>query len=149
MYTLKSCCGCLSLSMGCKIVAVLNIISPIFYLMMGEHWLSSNFIVTSVISIAFGGLLFHATNKEDRSLLRVWLIINNIFVGILVVCGVLLLIFAAFDVEMPSDSTGDPLGMGISGLIGAVIDLFFSLVVYSYIEELRSRDGQNIQNLAI
>lgn len=146
MVALKSCCWCLSLATGCKIIAVLQIVWPIFYYLLGSGQLEAAVLYTWICSVTAGGVLLYATIKEDRHLLSFWLITNAVFF----IMGVVLsLIYCVAMVTSAFEDTQEIVVCFVSELIAAVFGFMLLFVVYSFIDELRRREEQESKNCLI
>lgn len=142
--------------MGCILVAVIDVI----LLLIGNtivQWSTDVMTIgVNILVLAFVGLLLYGIVKENCTCLRIWVIINNILIGMLV-CAVGFVAFVLILMQVaPGVKRSSRLGFYFLPLllyfalcVGAygVPQAHFSCVVWSHMDEIRNRpNGTNKYN---
>lgn len=160
MFTFKSCCFCLSLRTGSFLIAVSEILILLMLNAATKWWTNPIGIIGNIVAVTFVGLLFYASVKENRTYLRWWLIINSsiaaILAAVVAFCAMGCVVVLAATGSSNASRVGQYWAVYMFIYVALVafgisaIRAIFSLVVYSYICELREREdskheiGRNI-----
>lgn len=163
MAIFKTCCCCISLRTGCIIIGVLEILAQIWNISVQKQ-VTGSVIGGTLIAFVVSALLIYGAAKRNRVFLWPWIVVSIITLIILVI-GLLLCVFASaliVDVFKAAESEGKlsdeemeqaQIGLttlvvliAVSILIAIAILIPLTLVVYSYVCELREEEVRQNNN---
>lgn len=149
MRVFNTCCLCLSLRTGCILIAVLEMIILILANIAAGQSISLDVIGTNIIATAFVGLLIYGIVMENCISLWLWVMINNVVIGLLFcvigVCAFHWTLDTLPRLESPSGFAyliTFILALLVAGILACCATrALFSYVVHSYTCELRNREN--------
>ena len=136
----NKCCCCLDLRVGSIVIAVLQILQG-----LGSFSEGTASIVSGIACIAAGALLLYGAIKYHQTAVLVYLIIGMIGI-VLVVIKAIMSFIAIGTIPATCRSTACSNAQstltiyGIAFLVGAALDVYFWLCVYSFHKGLKSGD---------
>lgn len=146
MIVFRTCCGCCSLSAGCIIIGALMILLSIFPCALG-----STAVIAAVISIIFSAVLIIGVVTKNR--LCLWTsIVFHIVVTILLIISTLayiVIIFIFMDLNAVTSEFKQIVILLVFLVVlllmlGIACEVFCTLVIYSYVCELREEEKRLI-----
>lgn len=155
MTPYDSCCWCFSLYTGCMVIAILELIFQtlltVAFVLLTEIETPA-IVLANVIGLSITSILIYGTVAENRSWLWLWVTINILIVLLLGVLVVIIGIEYNNSAPLPPDH-GNAMNR-LTGIVMAVISIgkamaqvFYTLIVVSYINKLREMQEPERQHL--
>lgn len=137
---MKTCFGCLSLSAGCKLIVVLNLVTILYQIEVSRghgHTFGSKRITIFVYSSVYCIVLLFGTFIEDRCLLNLWMTLH-VAINMLFIPVIFTIKWFRENEKRPDTSLLLQRIALISMTI--VMNSFFGLVVFSFARELERKE---------
>lgn len=146
MACLKTCCCCLSLRTGCIIIGVLEILGHTTSIAMNK--LTTSVVINGVISLFAAILLIYGAARRNRHFLRAHIIVDVIKMVLIIIVSILCAVamkYLVYPLVIQDDEgiseARDAAAMLVTIIIilsiALVIKIWFIIVIYSHISEIR------------